>query len=240
MLIMATFLTEHVLYLIGIAGFCTILLFVTKTPLRVYLRNILFLSWLLIFTFLTTLWGNTPLEQSGTLLQEFSIGRLTLTYSRFFDGLFTIGQLIVVVGWVTILGSSSSPLELVNGIERLLRPLQLLGIPIQKLSLVTMLSLRFIPILFEEGQHLVHAYIARGIDLNSGNIAVRLKNFVLLCAPLFSNMIRRVEHLTLAMESRAFQVGAERSSLYPLRMKYPDYFILCVSFLILVLTVKSA
>ena len=123
-----------------------------------------------------------------------------------------------------------------NGLERLLRPLQWLGFPVQKLSIVAMLSIRFIPILLEEGQHLVHAYIARGLDLTNGNIAARLKNSVFFCGPLFSSMIRRVEHLTLAMENRAFQAGAERSSLYEFHMKFADYSILCLSFLILVLT----
>lgn len=207
--------------LLVISGILGIASFITKIPLWKYFRNLILLSWLLVLTFFVHVWGNQPGGYDGTL---------TLTQNGFMEGGLALGQLVVVVGWVTILGTSSSPLELVSGLERLLHPLQRIGLPVQKFSIIVLLSMRFIPILLEEGQHLVHAYVVRGIELNRGNIITRLKNSVLLCVPLFHNMIRRVEHLTLAMENRAFQVGITRSSLYELHMRSLDYLILCLSF----------
>ncbi len=145
----------------------------------------------------------------------------------------------MVVGWVTILETSSSALEIVNAIERLLRPGERFGLPVQKLTVITMLSLRFIPILFEERQHLVHAFIARSLDLSDGNIVIRLKNYVLLCEPLFSSMLRRVEHLTLAMENRSFHAGSDRTSLYELRMTLIDYLVIGASLFLLVLSQQA-
>lgn len=233
-LIIATFLTEQVSHFIGITCLLILVLLTSKAPLRMYLRNIFLLSWLLVFTFLAHLWGNTSVARNGIILWKFPMFGILLTYDDLFSSLLVVGRLIVIVGWVTILGSTSSSLEIVNAIECLLRPGQRFGLPVQKLTVIAMLSIRFIPILFEEGQHLIHAYIARSIDLNSGNIAVRLKNYVLLCDPLFNSMLRRVEHLTLAMESRSFRAGSERTSLHELRMTLIDYIILSGSLFFIV------
>lgn len=218
--IAATLTTTNMGGLLAISGIWGIAYFVTQLPLWKYFRNLILLSWLLVITFVVHVWGNRPGAYDGSL---------TLTQNGLMEGGLALGQLVLVIGWVTILGSSSSPLEIVSGLERLLHPLQRIGLPVQKFSIIVLLSMRFIPILLKEGQHLVYAYVARGIELKQGNIITRLKNSVLLCVPLFHNMIRRVEHLTLAMENRAFQVGITRSSLYELHMRSLDYLILCLS-----------
>jgi energy-coupling factor transport system permease protein len=97
-----------------------------------------------------------------------------------------------------------------------------------------MLSIRFIPILHEEKQHLMHTYIARGMDINSKNIPARLKHYVLLCVPLFNSMLRRVDHLALAMDSRAFRAQADRTSLHEFHMQFVDYLVIGVSMTLLV------
>jgi energy-coupling factor transport system permease protein len=212
------------------AGILALTFLVSKTSCRVYLRNVFLLSWLLLFTFIANLWGNSPAGQNMTLEHG-----VVLTSASLFSGILAVGKLSIVAGWVTILATTASPLELINGLEKLLHPLKIAGLSVSKFSIIAMLSLRFIPILFEEGHYLIHAYIARGIDLSQGNLLVRLKNYMLLCGPLFSSMLRRVDHLALAMESRAFRAGAERTSLHELRMKSADYVILCTSLLLFIL-----
>jgi energy-coupling factor transport system permease protein len=233
LLISATFLTEHLVYFTGVACLCIVLVFLTRTSLVRYLRNILLLSWLIVFTFFAPVWGNVFGEHQVIFVAPKGI---TFPSSSLLSGLLATAKLLVVVGWVTILGATSSALELAYGLERLLRPLRFVGLPTHTLSILVMLSIRFMPILFTEGQHLVHAYIARGIDLRSGSLTTRLKNVVLLCSPLFSSMLRRVEYLTLAMEARAFQARANRSSLYESQMRSLDYAVLAGSLLIVVLT----
>ena len=225
-LIAATFLTENFVYFTGIVVLLLISLLVSKTPLRVFIRNVLLLSWLLGFTFVIRVWGEVTFTSQERFAQGFSFGNIFLPYEGLIGSLLAVSQLVTVVGWVTILGCSTSPLEIVHGLERLLRPLRVIGIPVQKFSIVAMLSIRFIPILFEEKHHLVRAYIARGMDISSRNIVIRLKHYVLLCVPLFNSLLRRVDHLALAMESRAFQAQAERTSLHQLRMRFVDYFVL--------------
>lgn len=225
-LIATTFLMKNFVYFTGIIVLLFIALLISKTPPRVFIRNVLLLSWLLVFTFFLRLWGEMTVIYQEGFAQGFSVGNMFIPYEGLLKSLLAVSQLMTVVGWVTILGCSTSPLEIVHSLERLLRPLRVLGIPVQKFSIVTMLSIRFIPILFEEKEHLVRAYIARGMDVNSKNILARLKHYVLLCVPLFNSMLRRVDHLAIAMESRAFQAQADRTSLYEFRMKFMDYLVL--------------
>lgn len=218
MLILATFQSNQYFTLLMISLLFLLVLFSTGTPLRIYVRNLSLLTWLLAFTFFAYIWG----EGSSDL------------HDNLDAGLQAIGQISIVVGWATILGNSVSPLALVNGLERLLRPLTLSRLPVSRFSIVAMLTLRFIPVLLQESQHLLDAYIARGIEIQRGSVITRLKNYVLLCGPLFSSLLRRVEHVALAMESRAFYADAERTSFYELRMTWFDYLTLIVSFSVLV------
>ncbi len=226
-------MVQQTAHFIGIICLLLIVLCVSKTSLYTYFRHIVLLSWLLIFTFLANLWGNTTPGSGRTVLNEFSIFGLSLMYEEIWQSVLILGQLVVVVGWVTILASTSSPLEIVNGIESLLHPGRRIGLPVQKLTIIAMLSIRFLPIIFQERAQLAQAYIARGIDLKQGHIFVRLKNYAELCIPLLSSMLRRVEHISLAMEVRAFKAETARTSFYELRLHCIDYVVLGVSVLII-------
>jgi energy-coupling factor transport system permease protein len=235
-LIVTTFSTENLVYFSGMVVLLLIAFLISKTALRVFLRNVLLLSWLLVFTFFLRMWGGVASVHHESFTQGFSVGNMCIPYEELLKSLLAVSQLVAAVGWVTILGCSTSPLEIVHGLERLLRPLRVLGISVHKFTIVTMLSIRFIPILFEEKEHLVRAYIARGMDINNKNIPARLKHYVLFCVPLFNSMLRRVDHLAIAMESRAFQARAERTSLFELQMRSVDYLAL-VGSMALLLTV---
>lgn len=150
-------------------------------------------------------------------------------------GLYAIGRLSIVVGWVTILGTCLSALVLVSALERLLQPLRMFSLPINRMSIVTMLSLRFLPIFVEESQHLLQAYLARGIEIHHGNLRTRLRNYVLLCGPLLTSLLRRVEHLALAMESRGFHIETERTLHYAFHITWVDYLFLAGTVLVLLL-----
>ena len=208
MLLAASFLLEEPAGVLLMSVMLVFVMWGSRVSFRLYGRKLLLISWLLAATFLTHAWGTGGAE-------------------GFTEGGIAVGKLGLMLGWVTILGSSSSPLELVSGLEGLCVPLRRVGVPIHDLSLVAMLSIRFLPLLSEEGQYLFHACLARGFGWNSGSLPTRLKNVGVLFLPLFSHLLRRVDHLTLAMENRAFQLDRERTSLYVLHMRRADYAVLC-------------
>jgi energy-coupling factor transport system permease protein len=204
-LIIATLLTDSLAGVAWLGGGCVLLLGLTRTPTRLVGRNLLLLSWLFAVTFGTVLWQEGSLWRGGV-----AVARLGIT-----------------VGWVTMLAHSTPPLALVAGLEGLLRPLRRVGLAVgPNVAVVTMLTLRFIPILLEERRALVRAYIARGIDLRQGRLVERAQTYVLLCIPLLTSMLRRADVLAAAMDNRAFQARADRTSLYSLQMTPSDYIVL--------------
>ena len=85
------------------------------------------------------------------------------------------------------------------------------------------IALRFIPILLEETDKIMKAQIARGADLESGNMIQRAKNMVPILVPLFVSAFRRANDLAMAMEARCYRGGEGRTKMKPLRYRSRDY-----------------
>ncbi|GAK49690.1 ABC transporter, permease protein [Candidatus Moduliflexus flocculans] len=190
----------------------------TKTPLRQIGRNLAFISWLLFMTGGLQFWGTISAETS-------SIGHPAVAVALE-QSIIAVVRLVIVVGWVTIFNASSSPLETVAGFEKLLKPFQRFGLPVANISTVAMITLRFLPILFDEAQQLMQTLIARGIDWRTETWGGRARHLVFLCVALFNSLLRRVDLLTVAMENRGFMIGASRTSFYAYRLYFRDYLLL--------------
>ena len=85
------------------------------------------------------------------------------------------------------------------------------------------IALRFIPILLEETDKIMKAQIARGADLESGNIIQRAKSMIPILVPLFVSAFRRANDLAMAMESRCYRGGEGRTKMKPLQYHKRDY-----------------
>ena len=85
------------------------------------------------------------------------------------------------------------------------------------------IALRFIPILLEETDKIMKAQIARGADLENGNIIQRAKNMIPILVPLFVSAFRRANDLAMAMEARCYRGGEGRTKMKPLQYKRRDY-----------------
>ena len=59
------------------------------------------------------------------------------------------------------------------------------------------IALRFIPILLEETDKIMKAQIARGADLDSGNMIQKAKAMIPILAPLFVSAFRRANDLAI-------------------------------------------
>ena len=60
------------------------------------------------------------------------------------------------------------------------------------------------------------AQIARGADLENGNIIQRAKNMIPILVPLFVSAFRRANDLAMAMEARCYRGGEGRTKMKPL------------------------
>lgn len=137
----------------------------------------------------------------------------------------------VFMGWrlcLLIIGSSlmtltTTPNHLTDGLEKALKPLNKIGVPVHEIAMMMSISLRFIPILLEETDKIMKAQIARGADFESGNIIQKAKAMVPLLVPLFISAFRRANDLAMAMESRCYRGGEGRTKMKPLVYHKADY-----------------
>ena len=127
-----------------------------------------------------------------------------------------------------ILGSSlvtltTTPNQLTDGMEKLLKPLKKLKIPVHEISMMMAIALRFIPILTEELDKIMKAQMARGAEFDQGNLIQKVKSVVPILVPLFVSAVRRANDLAMAMESRCYHGGEGRTKMKPLIYEQRDY-----------------
>lgn len=129
----------------------------------------------------------------------------------------------------SIMTLTTTPNQLTDGLERLLRPLNKIHVPVHEIAMMMSIALRFIPILLEETDKIMKAQIARGADFENGNLIQKAKNMIPLLVPLFISAFRRANDLAMAMEARCYHGGDHRTQMKPLKYEGRDY----ISYLIL-------
>lgn len=127
-----------------------------------------------------------------------------------------------------IIGSSvmtltTTPNQLTDGLERMLRPLNKIKVPVHEIAMMMSIALRFIPILMEETDKIMKAQLARCADFDSGNLIKKAKSLVPLLVPLFISAFRRANDLAMAMEARCYRGGDHRTKMKPLHYEKRDY-----------------
>ena len=132
-------------------------------------------------------------------------------------------RLVYLVIGSSIMTLTTTPNQLTDGLERLLRPLNKLHVPVHDIAMMMSIALRFIPILLEETDKIMKAQIARGADFENGNLIQKAKNMVPLLVPLFISAFRRANDLAMAMEARGYHGGEGRTKMKPLVYKKQDY-----------------
>ena len=91
-------------------------------------------------------------------------------------------------------------------------------------------AVRFIPVMFLDTIQIMDAQKSRGLELEKGNLLVRVRNMVPVLIPLVVNSVIRSGELAEAMESRAYGAIPKPTSLYGLKLKWYDWTILGLSF----------
>ncbi len=142
-----------------------------------------------------------------------SFGFLSITREGIQQSIFMAIRLVLLVVGTSMLTLTTSPMDLTDGIERLLNPLNKIGVPVHELAMMMTIALRFIPTLLDETDKIMKAQMSRGADFESNNIVNRAKNLVPLLVPLFVSAFRRAEELAMAMEARCYRGGYNRTKM---------------------------
>jgi len=145
------------------------------------------------------------------------------------QAIFTASRLYLLMAGASLLTFTTSPLDLTDAFERLLKPFARVGVPAHELALMMSIALRFIPTLWEEALKIQKAQMARGVDFESGSLLKRMRNYVPILIPLFLSAFRRADDLALAMEARGYHGGQGRTKWRELRLAWHDLWLLWIA-----------
>ena len=123
---------------------------------------------------------------------------------------------------VEVMTLTTKPVELTDGLEKLLKPFSKIGLPSHEIALMMTIALRFIPTLMEETDKIIKAQQARGADFESGNLIQRAKSLIPILVPLFVSSFRIAQDLALAMEARCYRGGGGRTRMNEIKFRRGD------------------
>lgn len=110
-----------------------------------------------------------------------------------------------------ILTSTTKSMDISYSVSWYLTPLKIIKFPVDDISMVMSLTLRFIPLILEETQKIKKAQESRGILFDRGNIFKRIKNYISLIIPLLISSFSRSSEMADAMEIRGYVPNQKRT-----------------------------
>lgn len=205
----------------SIAGFAAVtlglflIILLSKVPIGYMVKGLKAIVIILIITAVFNLF----LTPGETLV---SFWKLRITKEGLKNAGFMTVRLIYLILGSSVLTLTTTPNQLTDGLEKSLKPLNKIHVPVHEVAMMMSIALRFIPILIEETDKIMKAQLARGADFESGNLIKKAKAMVPLLVPLFISAFRRANDLALAMEARCYHGGEGRTKMKPLKYKGAD------------------
>ena len=228
--IVAAFLCKNTVAfgLLLLSGF--VLMLVSHIPMRVILRSVRALIFIMLFTALLNIFWVVDTSEGAVPLVEFWV--FTIYPKGIYHAAFILVRILVmVIGTSLFLTYTTTPIALTDAIESLLRPLAKIHVPVHAFAMMMTISLRFIPTIMEETEKIMAAQKARGADFTQGSLPKRAKALVPIIVPLFASVFRRADELATAMECRCYHGGEGRTKLRILKYRVRDVITLIVMLL---------
>ena len=160
-------------------------------------------------------------------------GFLKITANGIRTAVFMVLRIMLLVCGTFLLTYTTSPLQLTDGLEKLLSPLKVIRFPVHEIAMMMSIALRFIPTLIEETDKIMSAQKARGASFDTGKLTERAKALIPLLVPLFVSAFRRADELATAMECRCYHAGIGRTRMKELRFAARDAVALVICALVI-------
>ena len=197
--------------------FLVVIIKISKVPFQFIVKG---LKPILVLLMITVLF-NLFLTPGGDVLLK--AGFLKVTEKGLTSAVYMALRLIYLIMGSSLMTLTTTPNSLTDGMESLMRPLNKINVPVHEIAMMMSIALRFIPILLEETDKIMKAQIARGADLESGNLIQKAKALIPILVPLFVSAFRRANDLAMAMEARCYRGGEGRTKMKPLLYRSQDY-----------------
>lgn len=206
----------------------------SKVPFKFMVKGIKGIILILVFTAVINVFST----KGENVL--FTVGIFTATMEGVILAVKMVIRLTMLIIGSSLLTLTTSPIELTDGIEYILKPFKKIGVPSHEIAMMMSIALRFIPTLLDETDKIMKAQQARGADFETGNIIQRAKSLIPILVPLFVSAFRRAEELAMAMEARCYHGDENRTRMNEMKLKSRDItaFVLVVLYIALIIVLR--
>lgn len=215
--IIAVFANSNWYLFILLFAFTILLMLLSNVKLKLYFKSIYSLKILIISVLLINLLCGVTIN----------------------DSLLSIIRLVLTVLYTTILTFTTPSSALTYGLEKLFKPLKIIGIPVEKLAFSITMAIRFIPMLLDQANTILLSMASRGIDYINSGIKGKIKAIKSLMIPLLTNSLRKADTLALSMELRLYSFKNKRTNIRIMRWSVYDTFMILLHLVLLLLSIKG-
>jgi energy-coupling factor transport system permease protein len=182
------------------------ILLLSGVPLMQYFKSLKAILFVVVFTSVLNLFYG-----GGHVV--WSWGFVQITDGGISNAIFITIRIISLILFSSVLTFTTSPTELTDALERLMKPLKVLHVKVHEIAMMMTIALRFVPTLLEETDKIMSAQKARGADMESGGLMQRIHALIPILIPLFVSSFRRAYDLAMAMECRCYHGGEGRTKM---------------------------
>ena len=216
-----------IVFTVGYVLLLILMMLLSRTSFIGFLKGLRGMWLLVLFLFLIYIF--IP-NSNYTMAVAFKIGDYKVRWDAFYYSGYIVIRLMMIMGLMMVLTSTTSPMNLTYAFEWYLTPLKVVKFPVHEVAMTLSIALRFIPTLLEETDRIMKAQSSRGVDFNHGGLFKRFRALTSLIIPLFVSAIERSEELADAMEARGYDPRSKRTRYRKLKFSWVDL----ISFILIV------
>jgi energy-coupling factor transport system permease protein len=207
---------------LGIGLICVLIIyFLAKLPIKSTLRIILkAIPFILILIVLQVAFSR-PVETDKIIWEWAGI---RITNIVLWHAIILFSRFIVLIFLINAFVMSLSTSQITSALFYLLKPLEKIRFPVNDLTMVVQITLRYIPMVAQRAEKIAKAQASRGADWDQHgfNPIKQAKRVFPLIIPIIINSLKQAEVMAVAMESRGFNAAEKRSSYYELDFNWLD------------------
>lgn len=135
---------------------------------------------------------------------DIPLGPLGISGAGMVRGARSAARIVLLVGFVLIVASTTTQTQLVDAFTRIFSPLAALGLPVGDIAMSLSLALRFIPLAIDEFSRIAAAQAARGALLGKRGVIATVKRLASVVVPLTVRLFGYADDVAVALARRGY------------------------------------
>lgn len=199
-----------------IISLLSILILLSRIPIKFYIISVLKIKWFLIFIFIINFIFEKNLYISFILVL----------------------RVIYVLIYTMMILYTTKQDYIIYGLQKTFSPLKLIKVPVNKMAFSIGLALRFIPNILNMASRILKSQINRGIYYKNLKFKDKIEILKSSIIPMFTLSMKKADIVSDVMELRLYDFNS--NNLYiKTKINYFDIFVLVIHLMLLFLTIKK-